>query len=204
MTDHAETYYDVLKVDKTASPSEISAAYQSAKSAFSKDSLATYSLFSPEEANDIVKKLEEAYQVLSNIERKQEYDRFLSGAASPKEPIRPEPSAPSFAATAQPVPVTASADSSKVGETTAEMPLLAGPDDLRLIREKRGLSAEDVARITKIPMRYLKALESCDVKKLPARVYIQGFLKNLCSVYKLDQQATVKAYLEHFDSLSRP
>lgn len=196
MTDHSETYYEILKIDKTASHSEISAAYQSAKAAFSKDSLATYSLFSPDEAQDFVKRLDEAYQVLSNVEKKIEYDKFLSGASSPKEPIRAEPTPT--------VPIPApEPQKPRESDVTAEIPLKAGPDELRQVREKRGLSYEDVARITKIPVSYLRAIETCDLKKLPARVYIQGFLKNLCTVYKLDQQTTVKAYLDHFDNLSR-
>mgnify|MGYP001157909925 CR=1 FL=1 len=67
---------------------------------------------------------------------------------------------------------------------------------LRDLREKRGLSVDDVARVTKIPSRFLKAIEADDFPKLPAKVYLQGFVKNIANLYKIEAVSTAKAYLE--------
>lgn len=80
---------------------------------------------------------------------------------------------------------------------------LTGPI-LKAIREKRGLSLEDTARITKIPSRFIRALENGDVKQLPARVYIQGFIRNLASLYRLEPQSALKSYLSGLDPSALP
>lgn len=84
-----ETYYDILKVPRRASVSEIVAAYHLAKNAFSKDSMATYSLFSADEAQKMLQKLEEAYVTLSNFEKRADYDRRLTQDTVPgkKSPL---------------------------------------------------------------------------------------------------------------------
>lgn len=71
---------------------------------------------------------------------------------------------------------------------------------LSQIRRQRNLSLDDVYRITRIPLKYLKALEEDLWDEMPARVYIQGFIKNLAHTYKLPPQETVETYLKHFDS----
>lgn len=80
---------------------------------------------------------------------------------------------------------------------------LTGPlsgSDLANIRNKKNLSLEDVFRITRIPLKYLKAIEADQWAVLPARVYLQGFIKNLAHAYKIPPQETLQKYLQHFDS----
>ena len=45
-----QTYYELLEVDSQATRTEIVDAYDRARAAFAPDSLATYNLFTPEEA----------------------------------------------------------------------------------------------------------------------------------------------------------
>src|SRR3989338_2974446 len=70
-----KNYYDLLEVSASASPQEIRMAYIRAKTAYRKDSVALYSLISEEETEDMLRKIEEAFQTLSNSERRREYDR---------------------------------------------------------------------------------------------------------------------------------
>lgn len=70
---------------------------------------------------------------------------------------------------------------------------------LSQIRRQRNLSLDDVFRITRIPLKYLRALEEDLWDEMPARVYIQGFIKNLAHTYKLPPQETVENYLKYFD-----
>jgi len=243
-----ETYYDILKIDSRATISEIVAAYHSAKNAFSKDSVATYSLFNNEETGAILNRLEQAYLTLSNVDKKREYDRLLqlkqttevslsmpthetppapepdpavaaaesvfatslgedllaqpTAAASADEPLAPESLPTELGSESAPAPVEAELKASRSASTPVEW--TEGPlsgVSLRDIRERRALSVDDVSRITKIPSKFIRAIESDDPRQLPARVYLQGFVKNLATLYRLDPKAAAKAYLQHIDTL---
>ena len=228
-----ETFYDVLKVHPRATISEIVAAYHSAKNAFSKDSVATYSLFSPEETQAILDRLEEAYLTLSNVDKKREYDLQLAlrnddGTGAPVMPefAPAEPEAPPLEMAGQsavPAPVeelipvnSPTPPSATVGEEGAVRRLTTKPVSpppieigdgpltgamLQEAREKRGLSIDDVSRITKIPSKSIRGIENDDLRAIPARVYLQGFVKNLATLYKLNPALAVRAYLAHIDSL---
>lgn len=196
--DKDETYYEILRIPRNATISEIVAAYHSSRAAFSKDSIAMYSLFSQDEADKVLSKLEEAYLVLSNIDKKREYDRMIASGETPHAPILPVSRPVIEVPKPPPPPVTPSVEE-------ATDPSLARPETvsgalLKTIRERRSLSVEDVSRITKIPQRFLVAIEEEDVKALPAKVYIQGFIKNLSSLYKLDPTVTARHFVQLIDS----
>jgi len=213
-----ETYYDVLKVERKATISEIVAAYHAQKNAFSKDSVATYSLFNTEEIKGVLDRLEEAYLSLSNIDKKREYDRWLDERAESGElppamtelerkqkahPLRETNSdtqnifAPVTAPAADAIP-----QATPVPEGTP-IHLVEGEDltgaKLREIREKRALSIDDVSRITKIPTKFIRSIEADDFKRHPARVYLQGFVKNMATLYKLDSKTVLKQYFDYID-----
>lgn len=195
------TYYDRLKVDRASNIAEIVAAYHCAKSAFSKDSLATYSLFSAEEIQIELSRLEEAYLTLSNSDKKRDYDRLLALKASQTGPADETP---------QPAAELAAEDLTQKMEEAVlppAEPITANTDItggfLRDIRTRRGLSLDDVSRITKIPTKFLKSIEDEDIARLPARVYVQGFIKNIAALYKLDPPSTAIAYLNYIDSRTK-
>jgi transcriptional regulator with XRE-family HTH domain len=50
-------------------------------------------------------------------------------------------------------------------------------EQLKHLREGAGLSLEDLANITKIQLKYLNFLEKEEYDKLPAPVYIRGFIQ---------------------------
>jgi cytoskeletal protein RodZ len=58
---------------------------------------------------------------------------------------------------------------------------------LRVAREEKGLSLEDVAAQTRIPQRHLESLESSEWDKLPAPTYTVGFAKNYANAVGLDR-----------------
>jgi len=204
-----ETYYDVLKVDSKATIAEIVAAYHSAKNAFSRDSVATYSLFSPEEVQVILDRLEQAFLHLSNLDRKREYDRRLEERAQNGEV--PSMTELERKQNAQLLPKDAESGKGGMGSMTSPIPPLTTSDLtpfssenitgplFREVREKRALSQDDVCRITKIPLKFIQAIEADNMKGLPARVYLQGFVKNMANLYRLDPKLASKAYLEYID-----
>jgi curved DNA-binding protein CbpA len=202
MTKHSseENYYELLRVSPRATISEITTAYHSAKNAFSKDSLATYSLMPAEDSAVVLAQLETAYMTLTNLDRRREYDRLLQSDTSSNEPsLNTTPAAQSPTHNTQPqIPTVSRSQDTELTEPTFN------DSDFNLIqiRESRGLSVSDVSRVTKIPVRYLNALEQYDSKNLPAKVYIQGFLKNMAQLYRLDPKKAVSSYFEKLEKIT--
>lgn len=197
MSDQHETYYDILRVPETASTTEIAAAYHSAKQAFSTDSVAAYSVIDETTNQDFNTLLDEAYRVLSDPKRRKKYDSKLKNTSTPGETVMETPTQVAQALSQSPPPHAII----EATQPQEQIPVI-GMNGARLksIRESRNMSLEDVARVTKIPLKFLVAIEEEDASQMPARVYIQGFVKNLASTYKLDPNETAKAYLQSVDS----
>lgn len=51
---------------------------------------------------------------------------------------------------------------------------------LRELRERRGVSLDEIARVTRVGRSYLEALEAGDFAKLPAPVFTRGFIRAYC------------------------
>ena len=58
---------------------------------------------------------------------------------------------------------------------------------LRVAREEKGLSLEDIAAQTRIPRRHLESLETSDWERLPAPTYTNGFAKSYATMVGLDR-----------------
>ena len=72
-----KSYYQLLEVEASASLVEIQTAYQRMKSIYQPGSLAAYSLFSSEDLDSVIKRLDEAYLVLTDLKKRKEYDSSL-------------------------------------------------------------------------------------------------------------------------------
>ena len=70
-----KNYYEVLEIPVSATPQEIERSYVRAKNAYSGDSVALYSLLTPQECADVLSQIEEAYAILGFPEKRREYDR---------------------------------------------------------------------------------------------------------------------------------
>ncbi len=68
-------YYEILEVSPSATLQDIHSAYNKVKNAYSDDSVALYSLLSPEECEAILDQVEEAYSILGDPEKRREYDK---------------------------------------------------------------------------------------------------------------------------------
>jgi hypothetical protein len=66
---------------------------------------------------------------------------------------------------------------------------------LKAIREAQGHDLENIARVTKIPLSRLLALESNRYSQLPARVYLKGFVKEYARILGLDPEKVAEEYL---------
>ena len=69
-------------------------------------------------------------------------------------------------------------------------------DHLRSHREAKAMSLDDIARVTRIPTRSLEQLEAGQFEKLPADVFVRGFLRSYAQCIGLDTEDTVKRYAQ--------
>lgn len=77
-----------------------------------------------------------------------------------------------------------------------ELPLEGVGQRLRRAREERGLRLEDVAKVTRIPIRHLEVIESGAFSALPARTYAVGFTRTYARMLGLDDKALTDALRE--------
>ena len=89
-----------------------------------------------------------------------------------------------------------------------EIPASSAPNDfgasLRIAREGRGLTLQQIAEATKISIGVLQALEQNDIARLPGSVYNRSFVRTYAREVGLDPAATVDAFLDAFPEQRRP
>lgn len=71
---------------------------------------------------------------------------------------------------------------------------------LREAREARGLSIEQLARVTRVQPRILQAFENNDAHAIPPRPYGRGFLRSYATQIGLDPEDTVREFFGQFAS----
>jgi DnaJ domain len=71
------TYYELLSVERTASPDEIWAAYQAALVTYKEGSPALYGLVGEAERALVLDRVHEAFQTLRDTEKRKDYDLAL-------------------------------------------------------------------------------------------------------------------------------
>ena len=97
----SQNYYEILGISRTASPEEIRKAYELSRQTFGRDSLATYSLFSDDENQEIYELINRAYQTLFNANLRRDYDAFLDREEARTHPNLPAKAGPVSKVTAQ-------------------------------------------------------------------------------------------------------
>jgi len=67
-------FYDILDIGPDVSQKEIRGAYIRLKATFGKNNIALYSIMSREETQEVMKRIEEAYRILSDPTKRRKYD----------------------------------------------------------------------------------------------------------------------------------
>lgn len=67
-------------------------------------------------------------------------------------------------------------------------------DGLRIAREQSGRSLAELSSVTRVPARYLTALEQNDFSTLPNRVFSTGYVRAYADALGLDEQLAVERF----------
>lgn len=67
-------------------------------------------------------------------------------------------------------------------------------EHLKRERELRGHTLKKVFEVTRVPLRYLEALEADDFDSLPQPAYVKGFLRAYCKFLGIDDNDSVLRY----------
>jgi len=195
-----QDYYQILEVPHKASWGEIQKAYELAKATYSKGSLATYSLFDFSGRGRILDKIEEAYQILSHPEKRRKYDHALETlvvelASLPKDadalPPVPVATPPLF-----PAPTPIIQPPARMTIPAGENKIVSGKT-LKALREKQGVSLDEIAEKTRINISYLEFMEANSFGSLPAPVYIISYLKQYAKIVALDN-TILEGYMKEY------
>ncbi len=82
---------------------------------------------------------------------------------------------------------TPNPDEPRVGSQSFGSPLKAA-------RENRGMSLDQISRLTKLRPNLLEALEASDLSKLPESIYTRAYLNNYANVLGIDPNPLLEAY----------
>ncbi len=173
------THHDLLEVDRGATDEEIRRAYRRVREVYTDSALCGYGLFTKHELETVRARLEEAFDVLLDRNRRRPYE--LSVFPDAPEP-HDEEVAPTQRTDLPPAPTI-------TPETEFDGALL------RRMRESLGLELKQISRRTKISMIYLQAIEDDDFGALPAIVYVRGFVAELAKTLGLDSVLVSQTYV---------
>jgi flagellar biosynthesis protein FlhG len=183
-----QTYYEILEVSPTATIKEIQMAYERAKETFHSDSLAIYSLFSEEEINKIQTTIEEAYRILMDEASRKRYDQSHFQTSGEQRLEKPSE--------IQGIPWEKKATLSFTDLAIDAQEDIYRGKKLKKIRERLGIDLKTVSEQTKINIKILEWIEEEILEKLPALVYLKGFLRGYAKSIGLDPQKVIEGYLQ--------
>ncbi|MCB0390174.1 MAG: helix-turn-helix domain-containing protein [Bdellovibrionales bacterium] len=213
-----QTYYEILEIEPDAPENEIHRAYLKAKDTYSPDSPALYTMFSPDEAQELSRLIEEAYSVLSNHAARREYDSRLLGRREETpmnidnqvqlksvNPIPLNKNSNYRAKTNYDEKVPEGYAKTKFGvykidkELETEISTFDGFDgeQLAIIRNYKNITIDDLSEDIRVSRPYLRAIEANDFKSLPADVFVRGFVLQYAKVLGLDADKVASSYMKN-------
>jgi Uncharacterized protein conserved in bacteria len=182
-------HYEMLDIKPDAAALEIRGAYNAAMQMYQSDSLVSYSFFSQKERKEILALLEKAYFTLINEKERDIYDNELIRLGI----INSTERNPAVKKSVSIFDINRQGDASgiqktnnvelkaKVSQNQRVTEILSQQEisgtDLKAIRNELGVAIEKIHQETKIRIDYLNCIEGNNIEKLPAAVFLKGFIK---------------------------
>jgi flagellar biosynthesis protein FlhG len=200
----SDSHYELLEVPPTASFEDIRRANRRIRDIYGAESISISGLYDPASLEAVHRRLDRSYTTLMDAAKRKEYDLelFPDGVPMPVPPPTTHADLPApRPATKADDPVTLAVrppmpEISPVTEFTGAL--------LRQIREAIGVELREIAERSKIGMAYLSALEGEVFAKLPATVYVRGFLAEYARALGLDGERVKQTYLARFRAARGP
>ena len=183
------SHHDVLEVERGATDEEIRRAYKRMCTVFDVENLATFGLFD-EVGIDVARaRIDEAYDVLLDPARRRPYE------------ISVFPEAPDATVEAEEEQVP-SAELPPAPSITPDTEFSG--DLLRAVRQSQGTSLDQISERTKVGTSYLRCIEEEEFERLPAAVYVRGFVTEFAKCLRLDPEQVSQSYLRRYKTRMEP
>ena len=202
-----QSLYDILEVPRDAAQEDIHKAFLRAKHTYSPESPALYSVFTKEEADELLRLIEEAYAILGNPRRRKEYDDAIDGQSKVVKPGHL--SLVSAGGPAQDHNQKAAPVKDKVGrsgysryeidenfEKEIEEREVFDGAFFQKVRSYKNISIDQVTKATRIGRHYLVAVEANDFGSLPAPVFVRGFIVQISKMLGLPEKKAADSFMK--------
>jgi flagellar biosynthesis protein FlhG len=194
----SDSHYELLEVSPTASFEDIRRANRRIRDIYGAESVAISGLYDPASLEAVHRRLDLSYTTLMDAAKRKEYDMelFPDGVPMPvtPPPLHTDVPAPRPAAKVDdPVTLAVRPPMPEISPLTEFSGAL-----LRQVREAIGVELREIAERSKIGMAYLSAIEGEAFGKLPAAVYVRGFLAEYARALGLDAERVKQTYLARF------
>lgn len=205
-----QNFYELLGIEFDVSPFEISRAYKENYQLYHGDSLVSYSLFSREEREAILARLDEAYATLIDEKKRSRYDQSLVECGILKEGMKSQDGRKTIGLITDSKVSTnntiltirnelkAMVSSNPVIQEILTQNALRGKD-LKRIRDELGVSLEIIREMTKVRMIFLQAIEEDEYEKAPSRVFLKSYVKAYAQSIGLDGDLVASRYLNRMN-----
>lgn len=188
-------------------------AYKEALDIYEENSLVTYSLFSEAQRSDLLQAIDEAFHALIDTDKRAAYNQTLietgqvgaehfeknrqGAAAQTSSTPKPIPAAVKHRDIRSWVKKKAQEDDiRRMAEEITGKDLVSG-NDLKRLREAFGIGLVEIFELTRITTAVLTMIEENQHEKLPADIFLKGFLKSYAEILQIDPQRTVGGYLKY-------
>lgn len=200
---NSQTLYEILEVSEDATAEEIRQAFMKAKATYSVDNPALYSVFTKEEAEELMHVIEDAYAVLSDPTKRNAYDEAHANTKKQSGPAL------------KVIPNTKIKSEDRVEKATghsayshyvvdnnfekeiAEQTIYDG-SFLQKVRVYKNINVDQLTKSTRIGRQYLLAIEGNDFHSLPAPVFVRGFIVQIARALNINEQKAAESFMKLF------
>ncbi len=207
---HEQTHYEVLDVSPNASAYEIGRAHQEVRSLYGERALASYSFFSAQERKEVLARIEQAYNTLSDIKLRAAYDRSIGFSQKPDtSPFTVQSNGNGNGDNPVIKAETAlrekirrgiiNGDAKRITRRLAGAELVTG-HDLKLLRQAIGLGVEEIEAGSTVGAGLIPALEEDRLEDLPSWLNLRNSLMVYTELLQADTKKIISGYMAWFTS----